>query len=154
MGRAPRRGEDIPRPARAGAAGTGAGELPEHDLPRKNTWNGLQPWIVPQAKAICAKFNLTVTAGWSDDTVHADRSDHKWGGAVDLVGAADDMNACTLWADEYKSLVYKPGVVFRWVGGPAPDADGVEAGHGDHVHLSWFLEGPGTSIFATREFQV
>jgi hypothetical protein len=127
--------------------------FPNTLYPRPNTWNGLQRWIVPQVKAICERFNLRVTAGWSDDTVHATRSDHKWGGAVDLVGSADDMIACTFWADEYTSLIYKPGMVFRWVGGPAVDASGVEPGHLDHVHLSWFREGPGTSIFITREFR-
>ncbi len=128
--------------------------FPNTLYPRKNTWNGLQPWIVPQVKAVCERFKLTVVVGWSDDTVHATRSDHKWGGAVDLSGAAKDMIACTFWADDYKSLVYKPGMVFRWVGGPAPDADGIESGHLDHVHLSWYREGPGTSIFTTKEFLV
>jgi hypothetical protein len=127
--------------------------FPNTLYPRPNTWNGLQRWIVPQVKAICERFNLRVTDGWSDDTVHSTRSDHKWGGAVDLAGSADDMIACTFWADEYTSLIYKPGMVFRWVGGPAADASGVEPGHLDHVHLSWFREGPGTSIFITREFR-
>ena len=36
--------------------------------PRPKTWNGLQPWIIPQVKAICERFGLEVTAGWSDDT--------------------------------------------------------------------------------------
>jgi hypothetical protein len=126
--------------------------FPNTLYPRKNTWNGLQPWIVPQAKAICERFKLKVTAGWSDDTAHATRSDHRWGGAVDLVGSAKDMIACTFWADEYTSAVYRPGMVFRWVGGPAPDKDGIEPGHLDHVHLSWYREGPGTSIFTTKEF--
>lgn len=121
--------------------------------PRPNTWNGLQPWIVPQVKAICQRFNLKVTAGWSDDTNHKPRSDHKWGGGVDLAGSADDMIACTFWADEYTSAAQKPGMVFRWVGGPAQDESGVEAGHLDHVHLSWYREGPGTSIFTTKEFR-
>jgi hypothetical protein len=127
--------------------------FPNTLYPRKNTWNGLQPWIVPQVQAICERFNLRVTAGWSDDTAHRPRSDHKWGGAVDLAGSAEDMIACTFWADEYTNLVYKPGMVFRWVGGPAPDASGVEAGHLDHVHVSWYREGPGTSIFTTKEFR-
>ena len=83
--------------------------FPNTLYPRKNTWNGLQPWLVPQVKAICERFKLTVTAGWSDDTAHATRSDHRWGGAVDLVGSAKDMIACTFWADEYTSAVYKPG---------------------------------------------
>jgi hypothetical protein len=120
--------------------------------PKPKTWNGLQPWIVPQVKAICERFGVTVSAGWSDDTVHATRSDHKWGGAVDLVGRKKAMVDCTLWADEYTSGVYRPGLVFRWVGGPAKDVSGIEPGHLDHVHLSWFREGPGTSIFTTREF--
>jgi hypothetical protein len=120
--------------------------------PKPKTWNGLQPWIVPQVKAICERFGLTVSAGWSNDTVHATRSDHKWGGAVDLVGPKKAMADCTFWADEYTSGVYRPGLVFRWVGGPAKDASGVEPGHLDHVHLSWFREGPGTSIFTTQEF--
>jgi hypothetical protein len=127
--------------------------FPNTLYPKPSTWNGLQPWIIPQVKAICRRFNLKVNIGWSNDTVHKPRSDHKWGGAVDLVGSAKDMIACTFWADEYTSLVYKPGMVFRWVGGPAPDASGIEAGHLDHVHLSWYREGPGTSIFTTKEFR-
>ena len=62
------------------------------------------------------------------------------------------MIACTFWADEYCADPYRPGAVFRWVGGPAPDASGIEEGHLDHVHLSWYREGPGTSIFTTKEF--
>lgn len=127
--------------------------FPNMLYPRKDTWNGLQPWIVPQVQAICERFGLRVTAGWSDDTAHKPRSDHKWGGAVDLAGSAESMVACTFWADEYTNAVYKPGMVFRWVGGPAPDASGIEAGHLDHVHLSWYREGPGTSIFTTKEFR-
>jgi Putative peptidoglycan binding domain len=127
--------------------------FPNTLYPRPNTWNGLQKWIVPQVKAICERFNLKVTDGWSDSTVHGTRSDHKWGGAVDMAGSAADMIACTFWADEYTSGIYKPGMVFRWVGGPAPDATGIEPGHLDHVHLSWFREGPGTSIFTTKEFR-
>jgi peptidoglycan hydrolase-like protein with peptidoglycan-binding domain len=127
--------------------------FPNTLYPRPDTWNGLQPWIVPQVKAICERFGLTVTAGWSDDTVHATRSDHKWGGAVDLVGSKQDMVACTLWADRYLSGIQKPGTVFRWVGGPAEDESGVEPGHLDHVHLSWYREGAGTSIFTTPEFR-
>jgi hypothetical protein len=126
--------------------------FPNTLYPRRDTWNGLQPWIAPQVRAICERFNLTVAVGWSNDTAHKPRSDHKWGGAVDLTGSQQDMIACTFWADEYTSLIYKPGMVFRWVGGPAQDAGGVEAGHLDHVHLSWYREGPGTSIFTTKEF--
>ena len=127
--------------------------FPNTLYPKANTWNGLQPWIIPQVKAICARFNLKVNVGWSNDTAHKPRSDHKWGGAVDLGGSAQDMIACTFWADDYTALTYKPGMVFRWVGGPAPDASGIEAGHLDHVHLSWYREGPGTSIFTTKEFR-
>jgi hypothetical protein len=126
--------------------------FPNMLYPRPNTWNGLQPWVIPQVEAICDRFKLTVSVGWSNDTAHKPRSDHKWGGAVDLVGAVDDMSACTFWADDYTSLEYRPGMVFRWVGGPAADASGVEPGHLDHVHLSWYREGPGTSIFTTRNF--
>ena len=61
------------------------------------------------------------------------------------------MIACTLLADEYKSPVYRPGMVFRWVGGPAPDADGVEAATSTTCTFV-VPEGPGTSIFATKEF--
>ena len=127
--------------------------FPNTLYPKPNTWNGLQLWVIPQVKAICQRFNLKVAVGWSNDTAHKPRSDHKWGGAVDLVGSAKDMIDCTFWADEYTALVYKPGMVFRWVGGPASDASGIEAGHLDHVHLSWYREGPGTSIFTTKEFR-
>ena len=153
MGRAARRGETPVAPARQVPPAPAHVSFPNTLYPRKNTWNGLQPWIVPQVKAICAKFNLTVAVGWSDDTVHKPRSDHKWGGAVDLAGAGgrhDRVHA--LGRRVQVADPYRPGVVFRWVGGPAPDADGVEAGHLDHVHLSWFREGPGTSIFTTKEF--
>ena len=62
------------------------------------------------------------------------------------------MIACNLWADRYCADPHRSGAVFRWVGGPAKDANGPEEGHLDHVHLSWFREGPGTSIFTTPEF--
>ena len=62
------------------------------------------------------------------------------------------MVDCTLWADRYTGAAYRPGMVFRWVGGPARDASGVKPGHLDYVHLSWYREGPGTSIFATPDF--
>ena len=29
---------------------------------------------------------------------------------------------------------------------------GVESGHTDHVHLSWYRTGPATTIFGTKEF--
>ena len=61
------------------------------------------------------------------------------------------MVACNLWADRYRADPYRPGAVFRWVGGPAPDEDGPEEGHLDHVHLSWYRFGPATSVFDTPE---
>jgi hypothetical protein len=117
--------------------------FPNTAYPRKQTWNGLQPWIVPQVKAICARFELTVEEGWSA-TGHSTRSDHKWGGAVDLAGKAKNLKACVKWAEQYAAETYKPGMVFRAVDGPA---DGL-----DYVHLSWYREGPGTSVFTTKEF--
>jgi hypothetical protein len=114
---------------------------------------GLQPWIVPQAQAIARRFGLRVTAGWGEHPPHARRSDHRWGGAVDLVGPVEAMNRCTLWADRYAADPYRPGAVFRWVGGPARDASGPEPGHADHVHLSWYRTGPGTTIFDTPDFR-
>ena len=115
-------------------------------------WMGLQPWIVPQVKAICAHFGLQVTAGFGGHPPHAEHSDHGWGGGVDLAGPMDKMVACNFWADGLCSDPHKPGMVFRWVGGPAKDATGVEEGHLDHVHLSWYREGPPTTIFGTPEF--
>lgn len=119
---------------------------------RAPTW-GLQPWIAPQVEAICKEFNLHVTDGYGGHPPHALFSDHRWGGGVDLAGAYDDMVRCTLWADGLKSGFYRRGKVFRWVGGPAHDADGVEHGHGNHVHLSWFRLGPATTIFGTPRFR-
>ncbi len=116
-------------------------------------WMGLQPWIVPQVKAICAHFGLHVTAGFGGHPPHALHSDHGWGGGVDLAGSMEAMVACNLWADRYCADPHKPGMVFRWVGGPAKDSSGVEAGHTDHVHLSWYREGPATTIFDTDEFR-
>jgi putative peptidoglycan binding protein len=116
-------------------------------------WNGLQPWIAPQAKAICVHFGLQVTAGFGGHPPHDEHSDHGWGGAVDFAGPAQAMIDCNLWADRYCSDPHKPGMIFRWVGGPAHDANGPEPGHLTHVHLSWYRSGPATSIFDTREFR-
>lgn len=110
-----------------------------HERPASDYY-GLQPWIVPQVKYLCKRFNLRVTAGWASSG-HAGRSDHYWAGAVDLAGSYEDMVACTLYLDRMRNLG-----VLRWVGGPAHDADGVEHGHGDHVHASWHRF-KATSIF-------
>jgi hypothetical protein len=114
--------------------------------------HGLQPWIVPQVQAICEDFGLQVTAGFGGHPPHAEHSDHGWGGGVDLAGPMPAMEACNLWADRYCADPHKPGMVFRWVGGPAKDSTGVEPGHTDHVHLSWYRTGPPTTIFDTLEF--
>jgi hypothetical protein len=106
---------------------------PRGRLARGSGQWGLQPWIVPQVKAICKEFGLVVTSGYGGHPPHAIGSDHMWGGACDLAGSRDAMVKATLWADEMRSLG-----VFRWVGGPAHDADGVETGHSNHVHVSWF----------------
>jgi|SRR4051812_13691444 len=116
-------------------------------------WMGLQPWIVPQAKAICTRFGLQVTAGFGGHPPHAEHSDHGWGGAVDLGGPMASMVECNLWADRYCADPHSKGMVFRWVGGPAKDSTGVEPHHENHVHLSWYREGPPTTIFDTREFR-
>jgi hypothetical protein len=116
-------------------------------------WNGLQPWIAPQAKAICAHFGLQVTAGFGGHPPHDEHSDHGWGGAVDLAGPPQAMIDCNLWADRYRADPHRPRMIFRWVGGPAHDADGPEPGHLNHVHLSWYRLGPATSIFDTPEFR-
>lgn len=126
--------------------------FPDDLYPKGSPWMGLQPWLVPQVKAICARFGLTVSAGWGGHPPHAPRSDHGWGGACDLAGLPEAMVACTLWADRYRADPYREGMVFRWVGGPAPDSSGVEPGHADHVHLSWYRMGPATTIFSTPEF--
>jgi hypothetical protein len=115
-------------------------------------WMGLQPWIAPQAKAICEHFGLQLTAGFGGHPPHAVGSDHGWGGAIDLGGAMDKMVACNLWADKYCADPHRKGMIFRWVGGPAKDSTGVEPGHSNHVHLSWYRGGPATSIFDTPEF--
>jgi hypothetical protein len=106
---------------------------------------GLQPWIAPQVIAIAKHFGLTVTAGHGGHPPHAYYSDHRWGGACDLAGSYDAMVRCTLWADKLCSGYYHSGVVFRWVGGPAHDWNGVEPGHYNHFHGSWFRNGPATT---------
>jgi hypothetical protein len=116
-------------------------------------WMGMQPWIVPQVKAICNHFGLQVTAGFGGHPPHAVGSDHGWGGGVDLAGPMDKMVACNLWADRYCADPHRKDMVFRWVGGPAKDSNGVEPGHTTHVHLSWYRGGPATSIFDTPEFR-
>jgi hypothetical protein len=126
--------------------------FPNVSYPEPHTKWGLQPWIVPQVEAICEHFNLSVSAGYGGHPPHAEYSDHRWGGAVDLVGSLEDMDRCTLWADGLKSGWFRRGKVFRWVGGPAHDADGVEHGHGNHCHLSWYRLGPATTIFGTPGF--
>jgi hypothetical protein len=115
-------------------------------------WMGMQPWIVPQVKAICDHFGLQVTAGFGGHPPHAVGSDHGWGGGVDLAGPMEKMVACNLWADRYCADPHRKDMVFRWVGGPAKDSTGVEPGHSNHVHLSWYRGGPPTSIFDTPEF--
>lgn len=126
--------------------------FPDALYPHGEGWLGLQPWIEPQVLAICERFGLTATAGWGGHPPHAPRSDHGWGGACDLAGPLPGMVECTNWADRYRADPYRAGMVFRWVGGPAHDASGVEPGHSDHVHLSWYRLGPATTIFGTPEF--
>jgi len=113
----------------------------------QDTWMGLRPWIVPQAIGVCVRFGLEVSAGWGTHPPHAPRSDHRWGGAVDLVGPYDRLIRCNEWAEAVRADPWRAGAVFRWVGGPADDATGPEPSHGDHVHLSWFRFGPPTSVF-------
>lgn len=115
-------------------------------------WMGLQPWIVPQVKAIVEHFGLQVTEGFGGHPPHGVHSDHGWGGAVDLAGPMEAMVACNLWADGHCADPFRPGKIFRWVGGPAKDSSGVEPGHDNHVHLSWYRTGPATTIFETPEF--
>lgn len=107
---------------------------------------GLQSALVPQVDAICTAFNLKVTAGYGGHPPHAYNSDHRVGLAVDLAGSQTAMVNANLWADGLR------GHVFRWVGGPAHDADGAEPGHSTHVHLSWFRSHP-TTIFGTSKFK-
>jgi hypothetical protein len=127
--------------------------FPEPAYPRGRGWLGLQPWIVPQVRALSDRFGLTPTTGWASGHPHAARSDHRWGGACDFAGPGRRLVACNLWADRYRADPYRPGMVFRWVGGPASDAGGREPGHAGHVHLSWYRLGPATSIFETPEFR-
>src|SRR5215210_6229791 len=121
------------------------------EYPPMDTWIGLRPWIVPQAIAVCVRFGLEVTAGWGTSPPHAPRSDHRWGGAVDVGGPAARLVRCNLWAEDARAEPWRGGVVFRWVGGPARDATGPEPGHADHVHLSWFRYGPPTSVFSVLQ---
>ncbi len=134
------------------AALPAAVSFPADAYPAAAGWLGLQPWIAPQVRAICDRFELRLRAGWGGHPPHARRSDHRWGGACDLVGARAAMVACTLWADGLRADPWHPGAVFRWVGGPAGDADGPEPGHHRHLHLSWFREGPATTVFGTPGF--
>jgi hypothetical protein len=127
--------------------------FPEPVYARGRGWLGLQPWIVPQVRALSDRFGLIPTTGWAHGDPHAPRSDHAWGGACDLAGPRRKLVACNLWADRYRADPYRPGMVFRWVGGPARDAGGREPGHAGHVHLSWYRLGPATSIFETPEFR-
>ena len=127
--------------------------FPAAAYPCGSGWLGLQPWIVPQVRAVAERFGLTPTTGWASGPPHAPRSDHAWGGACDLIGSRRRLIACNLWADRYRSDPYRRGMVFRWVGGPAIDADGPERGHRTHVHLSWYRLGPATSVFDAAEFR-
>lgn len=120
--------------------------------PTRYKW-GLQPWIVPQVEVLCKHFGLSVTSGHGGHPPHAPYSDHAWSGAVDLAGPYQHMVDITFWADQYMSGFYRPGKVFRWVGGPAHDANGVEPGHYNHFHGSWYRLGPATSIFNTPRFR-
>jgi len=125
--------------------------LPKHihfpgvSYPMPHTWGGLQPWIVPQAQAICHHFGLTLTAGYGGHPPHAYYSDHRWGGAIDIAGPLENMIRACFWGDSLCSGFYRSGAVFRWVGGPAHDRNGIEAGHYNHTHLSWFRMGPATT---------
>ena len=136
--------QEPPLPARV--------HFPADAYARRDTWFGLQPWIAPQVRALAAHFALDVVAGWGGSPPHATRSDHRWGGAVDLGGPAYRLESCNFWADRYAADPYRAGAVFRWVGGPARDSSGAEPGHATHVHLSWFRNGPATSVFDTLEF--
>jgi hypothetical protein len=110
-------------------------------------WEGLQPWIVPQVKAALKEFVLTLTAGYGGHPPHAPGSDHMWGGAADMAGPYDHMVAATFYGDYLVSRG-----ILRWVGGPAHDSSGVEPGHGNHVHWSWFNT-RATTIFGTPRFK-
>lgn len=126
--------------------------FPRYWYPPTNFKWGLQPWIVPQVEAICKHFGLVVTAGHGGHPPHAIFSDHAWGGASDLAGPLQNMINCTFWADGLSSGAYRRGKVFRWVGGPAHDANGIEKGHYNHVHLSWYRYGPATTVFGKAGF--
>ena len=137
---------------RAAAARAPASLRFERDeYPPQDTWMGLRPWVVPQAIGVCTRFGLAVSAGWGTHPPHAPRSDHRWGGAVDLVGPRSRLIRCNEWAEGVRADPWQAGAVFRWVGGPAHDASGPEPGHGDHVHLSWYRFGPPTSVFSVLE---
>lgn len=58
----------------------------------------------------------------------ARRSDHLWGGAIDLSGTPEQMRAVAEWASAYTG----PGGPFRIVLHPGNDRS-----HDDHVHISW-----------------
>lgn len=127
--------------------------FPSASYPPSTGRHGLQPWVAPQVDAIAKHFGLTVTAGWGGHPPHAYYSDHRWGGACDLAGSYDRMVSATFWADRHASGWYRRGSIFRWVGGPAHDGNGIEPGHYNHVHLSWFRNGPATSVFDLPEFR-
>lgn len=120
--------------------------------PRPATPHGAQPWIEPQILAIQEHFGLTRAVSYGGHPPHTRWSDHMWGGAADFWGSLDAMVRCTFWADGLCSAYYRKGAVFRWVGGPAHDANGPEPGHYSHVHLSWFRSGPATTVFGTPGF--
>lgn len=72
-------------------------------------------------------FNVRIssherTASRNSAVGGAKNSDHLWGGALDLVGAQDDLDRLAEWA--------KGNPMFRWVGWQV-------AGHFDHAHLSF-----------------
>lgn len=128
--------------------------FPNAWYPRPPTRHGCQPWIEPQIDAIVKKFGMHRALGHGGHPPHGTYSDHAWGGAVDLMGPLQAMIDCTYWADRLCSGFYRRGAVFRWVGGPAHDANGIERGHYNHVHLSWYRRGPATTIFGTPGFSV
>ena len=115
--------------------------FPLDEYPPHETWLGLQPWIVPQARALALHFALTITEGWGSSPPHVRRSDHRWGGALDLAGLRYRMISCATWAERYAAEPYRRGAVFRYA-----------AFERNHVHVSWFRAGPATSVFATAEF--
>ena len=101
---------------------------------------GALPGLAALARAVRDKFGLGVTSGLRPGSVttSGNRSDHAWGGAVDLSNGflTPAMKNAAVWMARMAGFVYRPGVT---AGGPIKQLiyeTPAYGGHEDHIHVA------------------